>query len=140
MDVPNALDGFGPFSPERAGTLPAGQLIDLCHSGRYTTEELKKRISGKAGLAAHLGTTDIPAIERRIAEGDTHAALVLDAMIYRIAKEIGGAAVVLYGKVDAILLTGGMHIPSTSLRGCRSACLSLLPSTSIPEKTNWKHW
>jgi len=104
----NALDGFGPFSPERAGTLPAGQLIDLCHSGRYTTEELKKRISGKAGLAAHLGTTDIPAIERRIAEGDTHAALVLDAMIYRIAKEIGGAAVVLYGKVDAILLTGGM--------------------------------
>lgn len=86
----------------------AGQLIDLCHSGRYTTEELKKRISGKAGLAAHLGTTDIPAIERRIAEGDTHAALVLDAMIYRIAKEIGGAAVVLYGKVDAILLTGGM--------------------------------
>ena len=71
-------------------------------------EELKKRISGKAGLAAHLGTTDIPAIERRIAEGDTHAALVLDAMIYRIAKEIGGAAVVLYGKVDAILLTGGM--------------------------------
>ena len=108
VDVPNALDGFGPFSPERAGTLPAGQLIDLCHSGRYTTEELKKRISGKAGLAAHLGTTDIPAIERRIAEGDTHAALVLDAMIYRIAKEIGGAAVVLYGKVDAILLTGGM--------------------------------
>ena len=54
VDVPNALDGFGPFSPERAGTLPAGQLIDLCHSGRYTTEELKKRISGKAGLAAHL--------------------------------------------------------------------------------------
>ena len=108
VDVPNALDGFGPFSPERAGTLPAGQLIDLCHSGRYTTEELKKRISGKAGLAAHLGTTDIPAIERRIVEGDTHAALVLDAMIYRIAKEIGGAAVVLYGKVDAILLTGGM--------------------------------
>jgi len=103
-----ALGGDGPIAPERAGTLPAGQLIDLCHSGRYTTEELKKRISGKAGLAAHLGTTDIPAIERRIAEGDTHAALVLDAMIYRIAKEIGGAAVVLYGKVDAILLTGGM--------------------------------
>lgn len=108
IDVPNALDGSGPFSPERAGTLPAGQLIDLCHSGRYTTEELKKRISGKAGLAAHLGTTDIPAIEKRIAEGDRHAELILNAMIYQIAKEIGGAAVVLYGKVDAILLTGGM--------------------------------
>lgn len=108
VDVPNALDGSGPFSPERAGTLPAGQLIDLCHSGRYTTAELKKRISGKAGLAAHLGTTDIPAIEQRIADGDAHAELVLNAMIYQIAKEIGGAAVVLYGKVDAILLTGGM--------------------------------
>lgn len=108
VDVPNALDGYGPFSPERAGTLPAGQLIDLCHSGKYTTEELKRRISGKAGLAAHLGTTDIIAIEQRIAEGDTHAELILNAMIYQIAKTIGGAAVVLYGKVDAILLTGGM--------------------------------
>lgn len=108
VDVPNALDGYGPFSPERAGSLPAGQLIDLCHSGKYTTEELKKRISGKAGLAAHLGTTDIPAIEQRIAGGDTHAELVLNAMIYQIAKAIGGAAVVLYGQVDAILLTGGM--------------------------------
>ncbi len=108
VDVPNALDGSGPFSPERAGTLPAGQLIDLCHSGRYTTEELKKRISGKAGLAAHLGTTDIQAIEKRIAGGDRHAKLILDAMIYQIAKEIGGAATVLCGKVDAILLTGGM--------------------------------
>lgn len=108
VDVPNALDGSGPFSPERAGTLPAGQLIDVCHSGRFTTAELKKRISGKAGLAAHLGTTDIPVIEQRIADGDTHAELVLNAMIYQIAKEIGGAAVVLFGKVDAILLTGGM--------------------------------
>lgn len=108
IDVPNALDGYGPFSPERAGTLPAGQLIELCHSGRYTTEELKKRISGKAGLAAHLGTTDIIAIEKRIAEGDTHAELILNAMIYQIAKAVGGAATVLFGKVDAILLTGGM--------------------------------
>lgn len=108
VDVPNALDGSGPFSPERAGTLPAGQLIDFCHSGKFTKEELKRRISGKAGLAAHLGTTDIPSIEKRIAAGDEHARLVLDAMIYGVAKEIGAAAVVLYGKVDAILLTGGM--------------------------------
>lgn len=108
IDVPNALDGSGPFSPERAGTLPAGQLIDLCHSGRYTKEELKKRISGRAGLAAHLGTTDIPTIEKRIEAGDSHAQLILDAMIYQVAKEIGAAAVVLYGRVDAILLTGGM--------------------------------
>lgn len=108
IDVPNSLDGEGPFSPERAGTLPAGALIDLCFSGKFTREELKKRIAGRAGLAAHLGTTDVPAIVRRIAEGDAHAALVLDAMIYQTAKAVGGAAVALCGKVDAILLTGGM--------------------------------
>lgn len=108
VDVNNALDGEGPFSPERAGTLPAGQLIDVCSSGRFTKEELKKRISGRAGLTAHLGTTDVPAIVKRIEEGDKHAELVLNAMIYQIAKCVGAAAVVLYGKVDAILLTGGM--------------------------------
>ena len=108
VDVNNALDGEGPFSPERAGTLPAGQLIDVCSSGRFIKEELKKRISGRAGLTAHLGTTDVPAIVKRIEEGDKHAELVLNAMIYQIAKCVGAAAVVLYGKVDAILLTGGM--------------------------------
>ena len=108
IDVNNALDGEGPFSPERAGTLPAGPLIDLCYSGRFTREELKKRISGRAGLAAHLGTTDVPAIVARIAEGDQHAELVLDAMVYQTAKSIGAAATVLCGRVDAILLTGGI--------------------------------
>lgn len=108
IDVNNALDGEGPFSPERAGTLPAGNLIDLCYSGRMSMSELKKRISGHAGLAAHLGTTDVQAIIGRIENGDTHAALVLDAMIYQIAKSVGAAAVALYGKVDAILLTGGI--------------------------------
>lgn len=108
IDANNALDGEGPFSPERAGTLPAGQLIDLCFSGKHTKEELKKRISGHAGLAAHLGTTDMQLIEQRIIKGDEHAELVVDGMIYNIAKTIGGAATVLCGKVDAILLTGGL--------------------------------
>ena len=108
IDVNNALDGEGPFSPERAGTLPAGPLIDLCYSGRFTREELKKRISGRAGLAAHLGTTDVPAIVARIAEGDQHAELVLNAMVYQTAKSIGAAATVLCCRVDAILLTGGI--------------------------------
>ena len=108
VDVNNALDGEGPFSPERAGTLPAGDLIDLCFSGKLSQSELKKRISGRAGLAAHLGTTDVQAVVKRIEEGDEHARLVLDAMIYQIAKSVGAEAVVLYGKVDAILLTGGI--------------------------------
>lgn len=108
IDANNALDGEGPFSPERAGTLPAGQLIDLCFSGQLTKDELKKRISGRAGLTAHLGTTDIPAIIQSIEEGDKKAELILDAMIYNVAKAIGASATVLCGKIDAILLTGGI--------------------------------
>lgn len=108
IDANNALDGEGPFSPERAGTLPSGQLIDLCFSGKFTKDELKKRISGRAGLAAHLGTTDVVAILRSIEKGDKKAELVLDAMIYNVAKAIGALSVVLYGKIDAILLTGGI--------------------------------
>lgn len=108
IDANNALDGEGPFSPERAGTLPAGQLIDLCFSGKLTREELKKRISGRAGLTAYLGTTDVLGIVHSIEAGDEHARLVLDAMIYNIAKGIGAAATVLCGKMDAILLTGGI--------------------------------
>ena len=108
VDVNNAFDGEGPFSPERAGSLPSGSLIDLCYSGRYTKEELKKRISGKAGLAAHLGTVAIPEVEQRIASGDEHARLVLDAMIYQIAKSIAALSPVFYGDIDAILITGGI--------------------------------
>lgn len=108
IEANNALNGDGPFSPERAGTLPAGALIDLCFSGKFTRDELKKRISGHAGLAAHLGTTNVPAIIRSIEEGDKKAELVLDSMIYNVAKTIAATSVALYGKIDAILLTGGI--------------------------------
>ncbi len=108
IDANNALDGEGPFSPERAGSLPAADLIHLCYSGRYTEEQLLKRIAGKAGLTAHLGTNDVREIEHRIQEGDEKAKLILDAMIYHVAKAIASEGAVLYGKVDAILLTGGM--------------------------------
>lgn len=108
IDVNNALEGSGPFSPERAGTLPARQLVDLCFSGDYTQEEIKKMITGRGGLMAHLGTTDARDVVKRINEGDARAELVLKSMIYNIAKEIGSMSVVLHGKVDAILLTGGI--------------------------------
>lgn len=108
VDVNNAFDGEGPFSPERAGTLPSGALIDLCFSGRYSKDELKKRISGKAGLAAHLGSTDIPTIVERIEHGDEYARLVLDAMIYQIAKHVAALTPVFHGRVDAVLFTGGI--------------------------------
>jgi len=108
VDVNNALDGEGPFSPERAGTLPAGSLIDLCYSGRFSREELKNRISGQAGLAAHLGTTDVPEVISMIEAGDKHAELVLNAMVYNVIKSIGAQSAVLKGQVDAIILTGGI--------------------------------
>ena len=108
VDAPNALDGEGPFTPERAGTVPAADLVRLCFSGKYTKEELLKMITGKGGLNAHLGTTDLMEIEERINNGDTHAKTVLDAMIYHVAKQIASESAVLCGKVDAILLTGGM--------------------------------
>ncbi|MDR3119308.1 MAG: butyrate kinase [Mediterranea sp.] len=108
VDVNNALDGEGPFAPERAGTLPAGDLIDLCFSGRFTRDELRNQLTGRAGLAAHLGTTDVPAILERIRQNDEHAGLIIDAMVYNVAKAIGSQATVLQGKIDAIILTGGM--------------------------------
>ena len=109
VDANNALDGEGPFSPERAGSLPAADLIRLCFSGKYTEKQLLKRIAGKAGLNAHLGTNDVKEIIRRIEQnGDEHARLVLDAMIYHVAKNIAAESAVLCGHIDAILLTGGL--------------------------------
>ena len=108
VDANNALDGEGPFSPERAGSLPAADLIRLCFSGKYTEQQLLRRVAGEAGLIAHLGTNDMQEIERRIAAGDKQAELVVDAMIYHTAKNIVAESAVLCGKVDAILLTGGM--------------------------------
>lgn len=108
IDANNALDGEGPFSPERAGSLPAVELIRICYSGRYTQEQLLKRIAGHAGLEAHLGTTDMKEILKRIENGDEKAELIVNAMIFHIAKAIASEGAVLYGNVDAILLTGGM--------------------------------
>ena len=108
IDANNALDGEGPFSPERAGSLPAADLIRLCFSGKYNEKQLLKRIAGKAGLNAHLGTNDMREILERIQQGDRHAQLIVDAMLYHVAKNIAAESAVLCGQVDAILLTGGM--------------------------------
>lgn len=104
-DTNNANEG-GPFSPERAGTLPVGELIRLCFSGRTTERELIRRLTSQGGLAAHLGTKDYLEVERRIEQGDPVALLVYQAMGYQVAKEIGAMAVILKGAVDAVVLTG----------------------------------
>ena len=108
VDVNNALDGEGPFSPERAGGLPIDGLIKLCYSGKYTLDEIKKKITGKGGLVAYLGTNDGREVVRMIEEGNKKAELVYKAMAYQVAKEIGACAAVLEGKVDAVCLTGGL--------------------------------
>ncbi len=108
VDVNNALDGEGPFSPERSGGLPVGDLVKLCFSGKYTMDEIKKKINGKGGIVGYLQTNDAKLVGDRVAEGDNEARLIFDAMAYQVAKEIGRCATVLQGKVDAILLTGGI--------------------------------
>ena len=107
IDVTNPND-LGPFSPERAGAVPSYGLINLCFSGKYTLDEIKKKLIGNAGLMAHLGTSDGREVESRIASGDTSAALIYEAMAYQVAKEIGAMATVVYGQLDAIVLTGGL--------------------------------
>jgi len=108
IDVNNGLDGDGPFSPERSGSLPVGSLVKLCFSRRYEFFEVKKMITGKGGLVAYLNTNNAQEIEERIQNGDEKAELIYKSMAYQIAKEIGSCATVLKGKVDAILITGGL--------------------------------
>lgn len=108
VDVNNALGGDGPYSPERSGGLPLFSVMDLCFSDQYQLDQLKKMFVGQGGLAAYLGTTDAVAIDQRIEKGDKDARLTLEGMAYQVAKEIGSAAAVLEGAVDAIILTGGL--------------------------------
>jgi len=107
IDTNNANE-FGPFSPERAGGLPAGDLARLCFRGDFTMLDLRKRLVGNGGLKAYLGTSDMREVSARVKEGDEEAALVYRAMALQISKEIGACSAALFGKVDAILLTGGV--------------------------------
>lgn len=108
IDVNNALDGDGPFSPERSGGLPAGQLAALCFSGRYTHEEVKLMLTGKGGMVAYLQTNSFMEVCKMAENGNQKAILIIEASSYQVSKEIGAMASILSGEVDAIILTGGM--------------------------------
>ncbi|WP_142827862.1 butyrate kinase [Planococcus soli] len=108
IDVNNGLHGDGPFSPERAGTVPAGDLVELCFSGQYSRHDIMKKLVRQGGLFAYLETNDVVKVERRISKGDKRAELIYQAMAYQVAREIGAASAVLKGRVDAIILTGGL--------------------------------
>lgn len=107
IDVSSANDD-GPFSPDRPGGLPTGDVIKMCYLGKYTKAELKKKIIGKSGFVGYLGTNDGRKVEEMIAQGDKNADLIHDAMAYKIAKLIGAMATVLDGDIQAIVLTGGL--------------------------------
>lgn len=108
VDVNQGLDGDGPFSPERTGTLPVGDLVRLCFSGKYTQKEIMKMIKGEGGLVAYLGTNSAYEVEQRVGKGDMEAKYIYDGMAYQIAKEIGAMVAVLKSDVDGILITGGI--------------------------------
>jgi butyrate kinase len=108
IDGNNGLDGDGPFSPERSGTLPVGDLVRLCFSGKYDEKQILRMIKGEGGMKSYLGEVDMRKVEERIAQGDKEAELVCDAMAYQVAKEIGAYSVVSQERIEAIVLTGGL--------------------------------
>lgn len=108
VDVNQGLDGEGPYSPERTGTLPVGDLVRLCFKGEYTQKQILKMITGEGGLVAYLGTNSAYEVEKRVEAGDKEAKYIYDGMAYQVAKEIGSMAAVLHSEVDGILITGGI--------------------------------
>lgn len=133
VDVNNALDGDGPFSPERSGSLPTGDLARLCFSGKYTLKEVRKMIVGAGGLNAYLGTNDCRIIEKKIQRGSKTAREVYAAMAYQIAKSIGAAAAVLSGRVKAVVLTGGISRSRLLVSSIRKYAGFVAPFRVYPE-------
>lgn len=132
IDANNALDGEGPFSPERSGSLPVGGLVHLCFSGKYTEKQLMNLIAGEGGMKAYLGTNDMREIERRIQNGDEHARLIVNAMIWHTAKCMAAEGAVLCGKVDAIIITGGMANSKLVVDGLKKRIEYLAPVFVYP--------
>lgn len=132
IDVFNALDGDGAFSPERGGAVPSGALIKLCFSGKYTEKEVYKKLVGNGGFNAYLGTNDMRNVDKMIEEGDKKAEEVRDAFILQVAKDIGSMACVLRGKVDQIVVTGGIAYDKDVVAGLKERAGFIAPFTVYP--------
>lgn len=130
VDSSNANED-GPFSPQRTGALPIIPLVELCFSGKYQLAEIKKKLLREGGLLSYLGTDDIQEIEKRIAQGDKEAKSVYNAMIYQIVKEVGAYSVVLKGKIDAIIITGGIAHSNKFINGLKAWIRFLCPKFFI---------
>ncbi len=138
IDVNNALNGDGPFSPERSGGLPSGQLADLCFSGKYSHSEIKSMITGNGGMMAYLGTNNFIEVSRMAAEGDPKAMLIMSAASYQVGKEIGAMTAVLKGNVDAIILTGGMAHQEKHINNIKEMVEFIAPVVVYPGEDELK--
>ena len=132
VDVNNALDGEGAFSPERAGAVPAGDLVKMCFSGKYTEKEVYKKLVGNGGFNAYLGTNDARIVEAKAKEGDATAVSVYNAFHYQVAKDIGAMSTVLEGKVDQIILTGGIAYGKATCEAIKAKVGWIAPITVYP--------
>ena len=138
IDVNQGLDGEGPFSPERSGTLPVGELVKFCYSGKYTLKEVQKMVKGEGGLVAYLGTNDAAMVEKMVDAGDANAELIYHAMAYQIAKLIGEMYTVLKGEVDAILITGGVAYDKNFVNWIQERVYKLAPVHIYPGEDEMK--
>lgn len=132
IDANNAIDGDGPFSTNRCCGVPAGDLVKLCYSGKYTYQEMRKLLNGNSGLVAYAGDSDVKSVSEKAASGDVKCKEALDAMCYQIAKEIGAYAAVLDGSVDAILLTGGIAYSECIVNDIKKKVKFIAPVIAYP--------
>ena len=132
IDIFNALDGDGAFSPERSGEVPVGALVKMCFSGEYTQAEVYKKLVGNGGFNAYVGTNDMRDVEKMVNEGNEKAAEVRDAFILQMSKNIGAMATVLEGKVDQIIVTGGIAYDKYVVAKLKERCEWIAPFTVYP--------
>ena len=132
IDINNALDGDGAFSPERAGAVPVGPLVKMCFSGKYTEKEVYKKLVGNGGFNAYCGTNDMRDVEKMVNDGDENADLIRKAFIMQMSKDIGSMAAVLEGKVDQIVVTGGIAYDKVVVQGLKDHCEWIAPFTVYP--------
>ncbi|HBC97631.1 MAG TPA: butyrate kinase [Clostridium sp.] len=132
IDVNNALDGDGPFATERAGGLPVGDLVNLCYSGKYSHQKIKKMITGEGGITAYLGTSDFRKLEMKVNNGNKNAKDVFDAFILQVSKEVGRCAAVLSGDVNAVILTGGIAYSEKAVDEVKKRVSFIAPVICLP--------
>ncbi len=132
VDVNNGLNGDGPFSPERAGSIPTWSLVEWATTGLYSLPELKKKITGKGGVVAHLGTNDMREVKKMVEKGDKRASIIYNALAYNVAKGIGALAPVVNGKIDAVIITGGLAFDKNLMTIIKNRVKYIAPVIILP--------